>query len=253
MTLDFPTTSIPYTVETPNNPILDMIMSSHNLNRRPSNAYSNTTVELPAKFQSMPRPNSYTESFPKAKIHSFLIALARDFAVYGAPAHRLDHHLVSVSNSLGMEGSSFIILPGVILIQFCSSFESDETGKIESYTTSSVHLVKIPPPQHHLAKLSAVNAMCREIECENLTIQEAWDRLHKINKRYVYDLSAFRDGLRDPSGPSFRENISTQTWYSRLLRFLTGFRYPIRRLTITFPMISFACCLILLYVSFPYF
>jgi hypothetical protein len=163
-----------------------------------------------------------------------------------------------VSSSLGLSGSSFFILPGLILIQFQSKNPARPKGKFKKpknlrvshmddiFITSSVHLVKIPPPQHHLAKLSAVNALCREIELDDLLIQDAWRRLLLISSCYVYDLSAFKDGLRDPSRSNFRDAFgnSTQDFVSRILR-LCSRSYPIKRISIVFPIISFAGCLIL--------
>jgi hypothetical protein len=232
-----------------------------------------TIIELPwfSSPTSPTSPRTYdslsTSDFPLEKKQSFLIALARDFAIYGAPAHRyfldliilsrLEHHLESVSSSLGLSGSSFFILPGLILIQFQSKNPARPKGNFKKpknlrvshmddiFITSSVHLVKIPPPKHHLAKLSAVNSLCREIQEDDLSIQDAWRRLLLISTCFVYDLSDFKDGLRDPSRSDFRDAVgnSTQTFASRMLRYCSR-SYPIKSISIVFPIISFTGCLI---------
>jgi hypothetical protein len=66
--------TIPMTIPNKSS-ILDLILSNHSEHfRRPSN-YSLTTIELPKCPPPPSCAESFSETFPKAKMYSFLIAL----------------------------------------------------------------------------------------------------------------------------------------------------------------------------------
>jgi uncharacterized membrane protein YjjP (DUF1212 family) len=161
-------------------------------------------VTLPSLIEYPENPQNHyeiqTASPSSCKRHEFLIALAIDFSRYGAPAHRLEHRLASVSSAVGLGGTFFFVLPGVILISF--PLETKH---------STTNMVKSPVPCHDLAKLSAVNYLCREVDEAKVSVGDAWTRLYEISTLY-YDVTSLRSGL---------SSKPTNVWISTLLIFFT--------------------------------
>ncbi|KAI8918345.1 hypothetical protein DFJ77DRAFT_428264, partial [Powellomyces hirtus] len=112
------------------------------------------------------------------KRRDFLIKLSRAFAVYGSPSHRLEHNLRSVSDALDVE-SNFVVLPGLILISFGNEDHS-----------SSTHLVKAPQG-FNMAKLTAVNFLCRDLTDGSVMIDQALERLSEIRLGQDYSRPVF--------------------------------------------------------------
>ncbi|TPX65819.1 hypothetical protein SpCBS45565_g04858 [Spizellomyces sp. 'palustris'] len=112
------------------------------------------------------------------KKRDFLIKLSRAFAMYGAPSHRLEFHLRTVSEALDVE-SNFIVLPGLILISFGNEDHS-----------STTHLVKAPQG-FNMSKLSAVNALCHVLEKGEILIDDGLKRLQDIRSEAEYSRPLF--------------------------------------------------------------
>ncbi|KAI8621381.1 hypothetical protein BC830DRAFT_1163829 [Chytriomyces sp. MP71] len=98
---------------------------------------------------------------------NFIIKLARNFHAYGAPSHRLEHHMALVSEALHVE-ARFFVLPNLILISF-----GGETA------ASTTHFVKISNGQN-MAKLAQVNALCLTLTEGLIDIHSASDLLEGV-------------------------------------------------------------------------
>ncbi|KND02045.1 uncharacterized protein SPPG_02549 [Spizellomyces punctatus DAOM BR117] len=103
----------------------------------------------------------------RVKTRDFLMGLAKAFARYGAPSHRIEYQLELVALALEQPGS-FVVIPGVIWVSF-----GDEDH------TSSTHLIKVGQ-SWHMHKLSLVNYLCRNLIAGEIDIFGAIDRLAEI-------------------------------------------------------------------------
>ncbi|KAJ3019500.1 hypothetical protein HKX48_002033 [Thoreauomyces humboldtii] len=112
------------------------------------------------------------------KRRDFLIKLSRAFAVYGSPSHRLEFNLRAVSDALEVE-SNYVVLPGLVMISFGNEDHS-----------SSTHLVKAPQG-FNMAKLSDVNALCRELTHGSMLIEEGLEALAAIRTAPEYSRPVF--------------------------------------------------------------
>ncbi|KAI9098028.1 hypothetical protein DFS34DRAFT_619392 [Phlyctochytrium arcticum] len=108
----------------------------------------------------------------------FLIKLSRACAMYGSPGHRLEFHLRTVSEAIGVE-SNYFALPSLMLISFGNEDHS-----------STTHLVKAPQG-FNMSKLSAVNALCNSVEQGEILMEEALARLTDIRAMHEYSRSVF--------------------------------------------------------------
>lgn len=97
-----------------------------------------------------------------------LTNIAGSFAKYGCPTHRLEYHTESISETMHISSSVFV-LPSMIL------FSTNDTTSMIKVNTGC-----------DLSKLSAVNAVCREIEQSQIDANEAIEKIEAI-KRQVYN------------------------------------------------------------------
>ncbi|KAJ3134117.1 hypothetical protein HK100_003769 [Physocladia obscura] len=81
--------------------------------------------------------------------HQFLIKLAQSFALYGAPPHRVEHHMSLASNAIGVEAIYFYS-PGMVIVTF---------GSDDNAPYSRPHILKGTQGQN-MRKLAQVNALC---------------------------------------------------------------------------------------------
>ncbi|ORY46798.1 DUF1212-domain-containing protein [Rhizoclosmatium globosum] len=95
---------------------------------------------------------------------NFLIKLARDFQTYGAPSHRIEHHMTQVAQSMSVQ-ADFILFPGLIMISFGGEDHRQHT-----------HFIKAPGGIH-MAKLAQVNALCQTLTEKLISIDDAIDLL----------------------------------------------------------------------------
>ncbi|KAJ3067298.1 hypothetical protein HDU98_009520 [Podochytrium sp. JEL0797] len=98
---------------------------------------------------------------------NFILKLSRTFFMYGAPSHRLEHHLTAVSKSLDVE-AQFFILPNLVMISFGG----------EGYN-STTHFIKQTSSQN-MSKLAQVNALCLTMTNRLIDIHNAVDLLDGI-------------------------------------------------------------------------
>ncbi|KAJ3112608.1 hypothetical protein HDU96_004384 [Phlyctochytrium bullatum] len=105
----------------------------------------------------------------------FLIKLARTFAMYGAPSHRLEYHLSLVSKTLEVE-ADYIVFPGMIMVSF----------GVEG-SRSNTHMIKTTQG-FNMGKLAQVNALCLTLTHGLLNIYDAIDLLEavKADKDYPW-------------------------------------------------------------------
>ncbi|KAJ3015211.1 UNVERIFIED_CONTAM: hypothetical protein HDU68_012833 [Siphonaria sp. JEL0065] len=147
--------------------------------------YNNTDLEaaLPLPFDGTrlerrrtvpyhpPMPNGFQQS--KSPLHEdnikrdFILRLSRTFFMYGAPSHRLEHHLTEVSKALKVD-AQFFLLPALIMISFGG----------ENYK-SNVHFIKQPGGMN-MSKLAQVNALCLTLTNGLIDIYNAVDLLDGI-------------------------------------------------------------------------
>ncbi len=90
--------------------------------------------------------------------------------LYGAPTHRVEFHLMAVSEVLGLE-SSFFMLPGMMMI----SFGGDDSS-------SSTHLIRTSNG-YDMGKLSSVNKLCHNLAEKKVGIEDAVNRLEAIRQQ----------------------------------------------------------------------
>ncbi|KAJ3288491.1 hypothetical protein HDU79_004803 [Rhizoclosmatium sp. JEL0117] len=98
---------------------------------------------------------------------NFLIKLARDFQTYGAPSHRIEHHMTQVAQSMSVQ-ADFILFPGLIMISFGGEDHRQHT-----------HFIKAPGGIH-MAKLAQVNALCQTLTEKLISIDDAIDLLEGV-------------------------------------------------------------------------
>ncbi|KAJ3036676.1 hypothetical protein HDV00_002500 [Rhizophlyctis rosea] len=108
----------------------------------------------------------------------FIMRVSRALAMYGAPSHRLEYHLTTISEALGVE-SVFLVFPGMIMISFG---EEDHS--------SHMHLVKTFQGWN-MSKLMDVNTLCHRLCSGEIPIEDALDTLSAIKKRSGYGKLAF--------------------------------------------------------------
>ncbi|KAI9351408.1 hypothetical protein BDR26DRAFT_851018 [Obelidium mucronatum] len=97
----------------------------------------------------------------------FILKLSRTFFMYGAPSHRLEHHLTEVSKALDVD-AQFFLLPALIMISFGG----------ENYK-SNVHFIKQPGGMN-MSKLAQVNALCLTLTNGLIDIHNAVELLDGI-------------------------------------------------------------------------
>ncbi|KAI9335840.1 hypothetical protein DFJ73DRAFT_780270 [Zopfochytrium polystomum] len=100
----------------------------------------------------------------------FLIKLARAFAMYGAPTHRLEYHMSQVGKVLSID-SDFVVYPGVILASF--------TPHDGPSAASSTHILKTAQG-FNMGKLAQVNALCLALTRDLVTVEDAVHVLDKV-------------------------------------------------------------------------
>ncbi|KAI8827112.1 uncharacterized protein EV422DRAFT_491391 [Fimicolochytrium jonesii] len=103
----------------------------------------------------------------RVRTRDFLMGLAKAFAKYGAPSHRIEYLLELVALALE-QPASFVVIPGVIWVSF-----GDEDHE------SSTHLIKVGQ-SWHMYKLSLVNRLCKNVIAGDLEVRGAVDRLNVI-------------------------------------------------------------------------
>ncbi|KAI9099246.1 hypothetical protein DFS34DRAFT_579520 [Phlyctochytrium arcticum] len=113
----------------------------------------------------------------------FLMGLARAFAQYGAPSHRIEYQLELVALALE-QPASFVVIPGVIWISF-----GDEDH------SSSTHLIKVGQ-SWNMYKLSRVNHLCRSVINGDTDVCTAIDNLTEIS--VIDDYPAWWDYITYP-------------------------------------------------------
>ncbi|KAJ3262802.1 hypothetical protein HDU77_011814 [Chytriomyces hyalinus] len=97
----------------------------------------------------------------------FILKLSRSLTMYGAPAHRLEHHLSQVSKVLETE-ADFIIFPGVIMISFGAFNHSQNTHFIRA--SQGINM----------GKLAQVNAICLTLTQKHINVHNALDLLEGV-------------------------------------------------------------------------
>ncbi|TPX56289.1 hypothetical protein SpCBS45565_g08439 [Spizellomyces sp. 'palustris'] len=132
-------------------------------------------VESPLKRRWKSTATMFTgmSKTQRVKTRDFLMGLAKAFARYGAPSHRIEYQLELVALALEQPGS-FVVIPGVIWVSF-----GDEDH------TSSTHLIKVGQ-SWNMYKLSLVNYLCRNLIAGEIDIFGAIDRLAEISSEPDY-------------------------------------------------------------------
>jgi uncharacterized membrane protein YjjP (DUF1212 family) len=104
-----------------------------------------------------------------------LIRLAKAFALYGAPSHRLEYQLSSLSETIHLP-SIFFFSPGLMLIHF-----GDELSSAASQSC----FVRTPQG-YNMAKLAQVNALCMTVKQDLLSVKEANALLDRVRMSKDY-------------------------------------------------------------------
>ncbi|ORY02012.1 DUF1212-domain-containing protein [Basidiobolus meristosporus CBS 931.73] len=105
----------------------------------------------------------------------YLILLAKSYATFGSPAHRLEYNMEQASAGLQIE-SSYAFLPGLILISF---------GDPDLHT-SDTHIVRVTN-DYYMDKLDRCYNISRKVNNAELTVGEAYIELEElINEAPLY-------------------------------------------------------------------
>eukprot|EP00842_Homolaphlyctis_polyrhiza_P000627 jgi/Hompol1/1565/HPOL_005638-RA len=97
----------------------------------------------------------------------FMLDLTRAMTEYGLPTHRLEYHLETVGECLGIQ-SSFTVLPGVILMSFTAEKRTSETFFLKS------------KQGYNMGKLLLVSELCNSVVRGMMTTQQARTSLADI-------------------------------------------------------------------------
>ncbi|KAI9337375.1 hypothetical protein DFJ73DRAFT_849207 [Zopfochytrium polystomum] len=97
----------------------------------------------------------------------FLVKLARAFAMYGAPTHRLEYHMSQVGAVLNVD-ADFVVYPGLVMASF-----------INENNQASTHIIKISQG-FNMGKLAQVNALCLALTRNLITIDDAIELLDGV-------------------------------------------------------------------------
>eukprot|EP00842_Homolaphlyctis_polyrhiza_P002952 jgi/Hompol1/3658/HPOL_003311-RA len=97
----------------------------------------------------------------------FMLDLTRAMVEYGLPSHRLEYHLETVSECLGVK-STYAVLPGLILMSFSPKKRSSDTFFLKISSGYS------------MGRLTLVNDLCFDLVHGGMTIEEARSRLAEI-------------------------------------------------------------------------
>ncbi|KAJ3171399.1 hypothetical protein HK101_011250 [Irineochytrium annulatum] len=103
----------------------------------------------------------------------FLIKLSRTFAMFGAPSHRLEHHLGLVSQVLDVE-AEYILFPGMMMISFGGDSSESRTHILKIAQGFKYYIS--PTPFNELVfmgKLAQVNALCLTLTQGLISVEDA--------------------------------------------------------------------------------
>ncbi|KAI8905032.1 hypothetical protein EDD86DRAFT_212109 [Gorgonomyces haynaldii] len=131
-------------------------------------------VSLKSFFQKKKKPKrTYVDQYGERESFglkkAFLIEIATDLAKYGVPTHRLEYLLPTMGQGMGLEDASFLVLPGVIMINI-----SDGQFSYNGY--------KKTQQGFNFYKLAAVNKLCFELIHGDTSSEEALVELERIRK-----------------------------------------------------------------------
>ncbi len=118
----------------------------------------------------MTAPDDFTEK------RRFIIRLGKALHKFGTPAYRMEAHLQSVSNFLGLQ-ASFIVTP--TSLTFILSGDDDH----QEYN----HMLRVTPGELDLGSLARTDELVDELSSGQRTLTEAIERLNEIaNKPNPY-------------------------------------------------------------------
>lgn len=166
---------------------------------------------------------------------SFLFDIVTTSARYGCPTHRLSNHLSTTSETLEIK-SEFFVLPGMILVSYVEGHKSSK-ARVRVISTSA---------GFDLAKLAAINQICREIKDKHLCIFDAINRLEEI-KNAEYSPFRWHGLLTSPAPvPSSSDEELSKTRPPANKNHIWIERFFASNLSGLFilPVMSFAICVI---------
>ena len=105
------------------------------------------------------------------KILSFAVELGDILLRNGAEVYRVEDSVLAILNSYDITNSDVYVLSNGI---FASADEETE------HASSMIRHVPMYPM--HLARIAALNSLCREVCAKTITIDEAWVKLEEYNK-----------------------------------------------------------------------
>lgn len=142
----------------------------------------------------------------------FVIALGTALHRYGAPAHRLEDAMISVSRRLGLEGQ-FFSTPTAIIASF---------GEPGSQTTS---LVRVESSEVHLEKMMLLDRLSEKVVDGRRTPREALLEIERIVARPVRwraPLTVFSHGLVSGAAARFLGGGLAEIAAAALIGLVTG-------------------------------
>lgn len=112
----------------------------------------------------------------------FIIRLGKALHKFGTPAYRLETHLQSVSNKLGIEGY-FLVSP--TSMTFVLQHDSDQPGQDMQHHGQQEynHIARVKPGELDLGALARCDELVDELTSGQRNLSEAMERLAEIEQR----------------------------------------------------------------------
>jgi uncharacterized membrane protein YjjP (DUF1212 family) len=161
------------------NELSDISLEKNHSARRNSKEWkhSSETLESLQKLENhqlndeeLGQARSLTESELNIVI-PFLVRLCHALHLYGAPAHRVEYNMFTVSKRFGLD-AQFAVMPTIIIC----TFNHVEGRKAETHIIRTNQTLDC-------AKLELVDELCDEIVNRTVSLMSAIEELEKINNR----------------------------------------------------------------------
>ncbi|MCE2572923.1 threonine/serine ThrE exporter family protein [Motilimonas eburnea] len=107
----------------------------------------------------------------------FIIKLGKALHQFGTPAYRLEAHLKSVSETMGLQGS-FLVTPTSLTFVLWQPTENPDDQPIES-----THIVRVKPGEIDLGSLARTNDLVQQVQTTDMNLTQALIRLKEIQNK----------------------------------------------------------------------
>ncbi|MCE2595806.1 threonine/serine exporter family protein [Motilimonas cestriensis] len=107
----------------------------------------------------------------------FIIKLGKALHQFGTPAYRLEAHLKSVAETMGLQGS-FLVTPTSLTFVLWLPTDNPDDQPLES-----THIVRVKPGEIDLGSLASTNELVQQVQTTDMNLTQALLRLKEIQNK----------------------------------------------------------------------